>query len=144
MAKLTLKSAVALIDGALAEAARQKCRPLTVAVLDDGGHVKTIHRQDGSEFLRPRIAEAKAAGALGMGRSTRKMGEQAMQHLPFFAGLVGASEGRIFATAGGVVFTDGAGEVLGAVGVSGDTSDRDEACAFAGIAAAGFKVAPDS
>ncbi|MBM3601560.1 MAG: heme-binding protein [Alphaproteobacteria bacterium] len=143
MTKLTLAQASAIISGALAEAATLKCRPLTVAVLDDGGHVKALHRQDGSEHLRPRIAEGKAWGALGMGRSSRKIGEQAREHLPFFTGLVGASDGRTISSAGGVIFTDGAGVVLGAVGISGDTSDRDEACALAGIAAAGLKVAPD-
>jgi uncharacterized protein GlcG (DUF336 family) len=143
MATLTLVQAVAVIDGALDRAAELKCRPLTVAVLDEGGHLKALHRQDGSEYLRPKIAEGKAWGALGMGRSSRRIGEQAAAHLPFFTGLVGASDGRIVATSGGVIFTDAAGAVLGAVGISGDTSDRDEACALAGIAAAGLKVAPD-
>ncbi|MBM3572658.1 MAG: heme-binding protein [Alphaproteobacteria bacterium] len=143
MANPGLAQAVAIINGAFAKAQELKCRPLTVAVLDSGGHVKAIHRQDDSEYLRAKIAEGKAWVALGMGRSSRKLGEQAREHPSFFAGLVGVPDGRPISSAGGVIIADPAGAILGAVGISGDTSDRDEACALAGIAAAGLKAAPD-
>ncbi len=139
MTRLTLQLALKVIDGAFAKAAELKCVPLTVVVLDAGGHEVAVQRQDRSGILRVDIARAKAWGALGMGYSSREVGERAQKAPGFFAALASVARGRMAPAAGGVLLYDGDGNVLGAVGISGDTSDRDEECALAGIAAAGLK-----
>ncbi len=138
MTTLTLEQASAIVDGALAKGRETGCRPLVVAVLDAGGHLKALKREDGSGILRPQIAIGKAWGALGMGMSSRQIGEAAEARPSFFTGLMVASEGRIVAAAGGVLIRGGDSEVLGAVGITGDSSDKDEVCSMAGIAAAGL------
>lgn len=138
MSTLTLEQASAIVDGALAKGRETGCRPLAVAVLDAGGHLKALKREDGSSLLRPQIAIGKAWGALGMGMSSRQLGEAAEARPSFFTGLMVASEGRIVASAGGVLVLSADGEVLGAVGITGDSSDKDEVCSMAGIAAAGL------
>ena len=140
MTTLTLDQASAIVDGALAKGRETGCRPLTVAVLDAGGHLKALKREDGSSLLRPQMAIGKAWGALGMGMSSRQIGEAAEARPTFFTGLMVASEGRIVASAGGVLIRGDDGEVVGAVGITGDTSDKDEACSMAGIAVAGLEA----
>lgn len=140
---LTLARARTIIDGALAKGAELACAPLTVVVLDAGAHVIALNRQDGSSLLRPEIAHGKAAGALGMGFSSRKIGAMAAERPSFVAALSTLAEGALVPAAGGVLIKDAAGELLGAVGISGDTSDRDEACALHGIAAAGLQAGID-
>ena len=132
MVKLTLELSLRIIDGALDRAAELGCVPLTVIVLDAGGHDIALKRQDGAGILRADIARGKAWGALGMGFA---------QKLPaFFGALAAVSQGRLVPAAGGVLIYDEARNVLGAVGISGDTSDRDEDCALSGIKAAGLQV----
>lgn len=138
MARLTLAQATRIVEAALGRARETKCAPLTVAVLDDGGHLKAFAREDGSGILRPQIATAKAWGALGMGFGSRTFVKRAADNPAFFGALYAAAEGRIVPVPGGVLIKDKGGEVLGAVGISGDTSDKDEACAQAGIEAAGL------
>ena len=141
MAAITLTQATAIVTAALARARETGCAPLTVAVLDAGGHLKAFAREDGSGILRPQIAVGKAWGALGMGVGTRalakRLADNPQQH-PFFPALAGMSEGRVVPVPGGVLIRDPAGAVIGAVGISGDVSDKDEACALAGIQAAGL------
>ena len=139
MAELTLQQATAIVQAALRKARETGCAPLAVAVLDAGGHLKAFAREDGAGIVRPQIATAKAWGALGMGVGTRALARRLAdqpQLLPFFTALNAMSEGRIVPVPGGVLIRDAAGTVLGAVGISGDTSDKDEACALAGIEAA--------
>lgn len=112
--------------------------PLTVAVLDAGGHVVAMEREDGAAFGRPQIAIGKASGALAMGVSSRKLGEMAADRPQFIAALGTAWEGKLIPAAGGVIVKNGTGETLGAVGVTGDLSDKDEEAAIAGIAEAGL------
>ena len=140
MSTLSLEQASAIIDGALAKGRETGCRPLTVAVLDAGGHLKALRREDGCGILRPQIAIAKAWGALGMGMSSRELGEVAAARPAFINALMAASQGRLVPTAGGVLVLAADGEVLAAAGVSGDVSDKDETCAVAGIAAAGLET----
>lgn len=143
MTRLTLDQASAIIDGALARRKEQGLRPLTIAVLDDGGNLKAFKREDGpGAALRPQIAFGKAFGAVGMGIPSRQIEQRALDRPHFATALVGASGGRLVPVAGGVLIKDGDGEVIGAVGVSGDTSDNDAACGVAGIEAAGL-VADD-
>ncbi|CAG0954339.1 MAG: heme-binding protein [Rhizobiaceae bacterium] len=138
MTRLTLANSNRIIEAAFARAGELELKPLGVAVLDAGGHLLAFQRQDGASFMRHEIAAGKAFGALATGMGSRALGKVAMDRQHFFAGLSGVSGGRIVPVPGGVLIRDAGGEILGAVGVSGDTSDQDEACAVAGIEAAGF------
>ena len=139
MTRLTLKLALAIVDGALAKAAEIQCVPLTVVLLDAGGHEVAVQRQDRSGILRVDIARAKAWGALGMGYASREVAERAQKAPAFFSALAAVAKGRMAPAAGAVLLYDEEKNVIGAVGISGDTSDRDEECAIAGVAAAGLK-----
>ena len=139
MTRLTLELAVRVIDGALARGTELGCPPLTVVVLDAGGHDIALKCQDGSGILRVDIARGKAWGALGMGFSSRELGERAQKAPTFFGALASVSQGRLVPVAGGVLIHDEERNVVGAVGISGDTSDRDEDCALYGLTAAGLQ-----
>ena len=143
MTKLTLEQASGIIDAALARGAELGLSPLTVAVLDDGGHLIAFKRQDKSSIMRYEIANGKAWGALGMGRSSRGLAQLAEQRPMFVSALAAASAGRMVPVPGGVLVRDADGAVIGAVGISGDTSDNDEDCAFAGIKAVGLTANAD-
>ena len=142
MATLKLAQATTLIDAALAEARRRGLAPLAVAVLDAGGHVVAFQREDGAGFLRFDIAYGKAWGALGLGFGTRELSERAEKVPTFVTALAATSHGRAVPSPGGVIILDAGGEVVGAVGISGDAGDLDEACALAGIAAVGLAARP--
>ncbi|MGE0283237.1 MAG: heme-binding protein [Rhizobiaceae bacterium] len=134
---LTLAEANTIITTAFAKGADLKLKPLGVAVLDAGGHTLAFQRQDGATFIRYEVASGKAYGALAVGTSSRKLGASAVERPHFFTGLSAVSGGRIVPVAGGVLVRRD-GEIIGAVGISGDTSDNDELCAVAGIEAAGL------
>ncbi|HZF36594.1 MAG TPA: heme-binding protein [Candidatus Angelobacter sp.] len=138
MAGLTLEQASTIVDVALKKGRETKCAPLTVAVLDAGGHLVAFKREDRSGIMRFDIAFGKAWGALGMGFPSRTLGERAEKHPVFFQAIAAVSQGRFVPAPGGVLIRDGGREIIGAVGVSGDSSDKDEVCAVAGIAAAGL------
>ncbi len=137
MSRLTLAQASTLVDAALAHGRAAGMVPLTVAVLDAGGHLVAFKREDGSGILRFDIAFGKAWGALGMGFGSREFVARAAAAPAFVAAVAAASGGRVVPVPGGVLIESG-GEVIGAVGISGATSDEDEACGLAGIAAAGL------
>ena len=139
MTRLTLDLALRVIAGAFAKGAELQCVPLTVVVLDAGGHEVAVQRQDRSGILRVDIARAKAWGALGMGYSSREIADRAQKNPVFFGALAAVSQGRMALAAGGVLLHDEERSVIGAVGISGDTSDRDEECALAGLRAAGLQ-----
>jgi len=138
MAGLTLDQASTIVDVALKKGRETKCAPLTVAVLDAGGHLVAFKREDRSGIMRFDIAFGKAWGALGMGFPSRTLGERAEKHPVFFQAIAAVSQGRFVPAAGGVLIRDGDGDIIGAVGISGDNSDKDEVCAVAGIAATGL------
>ncbi|MDP6773638.1 MAG: heme-binding protein [Rhodospirillales bacterium] len=139
MAKLTLEQASAIVDSALARGRALALSPISVAVLDDGANLMAFKREDGpGAALRPAIAIGKAWGAVGMGMPSRSLEKRALERPHLVEALVAASGGRLVPVAGGVLIRDGDGEIIGAVGVTGDTSDNDEACAVAGIEAAGL------
>jgi uncharacterized protein GlcG (DUF336 family) len=142
MSILTLAQASTIVDVTLKKGRETNCAPLTVAVLDAGGHLVAFKREDKSGILRFDIAFGKAWGALGMGFGSRTLFERAANTPQFFTMLAAASGGRMVANPGGVLIRDAASDIIGAVGVSGDTSDKDEACALAGIEAAGLKADP--
>ena len=138
MAKLTLEQADTMVEAALAKGGELGLNPLTVAILDDGAHLKLLKRQDGpGAAMRPKIAIGKAFAAAGLGMGTRPWEERAKQRPLLLQGFIALAD-QFVAVPGGVLIRDGDGEILGAVGVSGDTSDADEACAVAGIEAAGL------
>lgn len=141
MASLTLELSVTIARATLEKGREAGFKPLTVAVLDAAGVIKVVHRDDGSSLLRPDIAVGKAWGALGMGLSSRAIGELAAERPQFAASLAVLAEGRVVPVAGGVLIRDDTGDVVGAVGVTGDTSDNDEECALHGIEAAGLQGA---
>ena len=139
---ITLHQAQEVAAGTLAHGRSVAAAPLTVAVLDAGGHLAVLLREDGSGILRPQIACAKAWSALGMGFSSRELGRRAEQQPVFFAALASVADGRFAPAAGGVLVRSADGRVLGGVGVSGDVSDVDEVCALAGVAAVGLRSDP--
>ncbi len=142
MSVITLAQASTIVDAALKKGRDTNSAPLTVAVLDAGGHLVAFKREDRSGILRFDIAFGKAWGALGMGFGSRTLFARAPRSGMFFTALAAASQGRFVPVPGGVLIRDQAGDVIGAVGISGDVSDRDEECAAAGIAAAGLKADP--
>jgi uncharacterized protein GlcG (DUF336 family) len=135
---ISLAHAAKLIDVALAKGRSEKFAPLTVVVLDPGGHMVALKREDQSGIIRVEIATGKAYGALGMGLGSRALFERAKIAPSFIAAASAASGGRLVPVPGGVLILDAHGHVAGAVGVSGDTSDNDEICALAGIEAIGM------
>ena len=137
---IKLAQASTIVDVALQKGRELSLRPLVVAVLDAGGHLVAYKREDKSAILRFEIAYGKAYGALGMGFGSRGLYERAQKAPMFITTLSTASQGRVMAAPGGVLIQDQNGDTIGAVGISGDTSDNDEACAVAGITAAGLKA----
>ena len=134
---ITLAQASTLADAALARGGELGLAPLTVAVLDPGGHLVVLKRQDGSGILRAELAVAKAWGVLGMGLPAHVLTERAQRAPQFFAALSVLSGGRMIPVPGGVPLRVD-GQLIGAAGISGDTSDNDEACAVHGAQAAGL------
>ncbi|MBT4169688.1 MAG: heme-binding protein [Rhodospirillaceae bacterium] len=139
---MSLVVADKIIDSALAAGIAADMLPLTVVVLDAGGHTVALKRQDGSGILRVDIATGKAWGALGMGIPSRTIRDRLGQRPAFQGALAAASDGRFVPVPGGVLVLNGDSHVIGAVGISGDTSEKDEYCAIHGIKAAGFAPAP--
>ena len=135
---LTLDHARAIIATARAKGREMGLKPLSVLVLDAGGHPLAFEREDGSAPGRFAVAEGKAYGAVMLGMGGRAQLARAEQQPFFMAAMNGAFGGRVVPVPGGVLVRDGEGRVIGAVGVTGDTSDNDAAAATAGIEAAGF------
>lgn len=135
---ITLDQAQTIVTAALRHGTDQGFQPLTVVVLDPGGAPVALGRQDGSGYLRPDLATAKAWGLLGMGMNNRTLAARAEAAPDLYTTLVALSGGKLVSVPGGVFVRDGDGQLLGAVGISGDTSLNDEAAALAGIAAAGL------
>lgn len=140
MATLTLVQASIIVDSALQKGRNLKLAPLTVVVLDAGGCLKAAKREDDSSLLRQEIALGKAWGCLGMGFGGRELARRAAKAPGFYGVLSELSHGRMVPVPGGVLIRSELGELLGSVGISGDASEKDEACALAGIQAAGLRA----
>jgi len=138
MSRLTLSTARQIVDAALQHAEKIGTKPLTVAVLDAGGHLVLLVRQDGASALRPEVARGKAATAINLGKSSRAIAEDAAVRPAFVGALSGLAGGQVIPAAGGFLFRDGGGGIAGAIGITGDASDRDEECAIRGVEAVGF------
>lgn len=139
---ISLAQASTVVDATLKKARELKQMPQTVVVLDAGGHVVCAKREDSSGIIRFEVAVGKAYGALGMGWGSRTMMERAAQNPNFLTAIVAASGGRMVPNPGGILIRDGGGQILGALGISGDTADNDEIIGVAGIEAAGLKADP--
>jgi uncharacterized protein GlcG (DUF336 family) len=135
---LGLEEALQIIHGARAAGREAGMKPLSVVVLDAGGHVTAFEREDGSSNRRFDIAFGKAHGALALGIGSRALMARAEQQPSFIAAVTNAIGGSLIPVPGGVLVTDETGATVGAVGVTGDTSDNDELAAVAGITGAGF------
>jgi uncharacterized protein GlcG (DUF336 family) len=138
MPRLTLAQANTIVETALAKARTLNTRPLAVAVLDDGGHVKALQREDGANMFRNDIAIGKAWAALGMGASSRILLQRAKDNPQFYGALAAVGQGKFVPQTGAVVIKDKDGNVLGSAGGSGGTGDEDEAVCIAGVEAAGL------
>ncbi len=138
MTDLTLELARKISDTALAKCREMKLKPMAIAVLDARGRLKTFVAEDNTSLLRGEIAHGKAYGALALGMGSRAVFKRATEQ-PYFVDAVNTmAHGALVPVPGGVLIHDKAGALLGAVGISGDTSDNDETCAIAGIEAAGL------
>jgi uncharacterized protein GlcG (DUF336 family) len=131
-----------IVAAALASARSHGFKPLAVVVMDARGALKAAAAEDGASLKRAEIAMGKAHGALAMGLGSRTLAKMATERPFFVAAVTHAVGGSLIPVPGGVLVKDGAGALLGAVGISGDTSDNDEIAAMAGIAAAGCKGDP--
>ncbi|MCE4222997.1 heme-binding protein [Methylobacterium sp. C25] len=141
MSDLTLASAQTLVATALQVARERNLKPLCVVVYDGRGALKSLAAEDGTSLRRGEIARGKANGALALGLGSRAISKRAEEQ-PHFVAAVSHVVGpdALVPVPGGVLIRDGEGRVVGAVGISGDTSDNDEICAVAGIEAAGFRA----
>jgi len=135
---ITLDAARIMVAGARAKGRDLGLKPLSIAVLDAGGHLLAFEREDGASPGRFEIARGKAYGAVMLGMPGSAQMARAEDQAYFMAAVNGAFGGKVIPVPGGVLVKDGAGAVIGAVGVTGDTSDNDAAAALAGIAAAGL------
>ena len=138
MSNITLEQASTIIDAAIQKGRTLNLKPLTIAVLDSGGHLVALKRENKSSLLRPQIAFGKAWGSLGMGFSSRKLVDRAKGNPNFFGAISNISEGKMLASPGGVLVENKNKEIIGAVGASGDTGDNDEVCVIEGIKTAGL------
>ena len=138
MSTLSLAQANQIISAALAQSNTLGYKPMAVVVLDASGHVKAVQREDGASMFRVDVATGKAWGAVGMGASSRVLGQRAKDNPNFFLSLASTAQGKFLPQTGAVLIKDGNGVILGAAGASGGTGDEDEAICMHGIAAAGL------
>jgi uncharacterized protein GlcG (DUF336 family) len=137
---LSLDEALTIINGTFAAAAEQNCSPLAAIVLDAGGRVKAFLKQDGCSMLRFEICRGKAYGALALGRSSRMVLQKAREKPLFMQSVETMADSPLFLEGGGQLVRDpDSGEVVGAIGVTGDVNEMDDICAIAGIHAAGYR-----
>lgn len=138
MSHLTLAQAHQIITAALEKSKLAGYPPMGIAVLDEAGNLKAFAREDGASMFRFDVARAKAWGAVGMGVSSRVLGERAKGNPNFFVSLAATSDGKFLPQTGAVLIKNAAGQTIGAVGASGGSGDEDEAICMAGVEAAGF------
>ncbi len=138
MQTLTLAQAQQIMAGALAHSQTAGFKPMGIVVLDEAGHLKAFAREDGASMFRFEVAQAKAWGAVGMGVSSRTLGQRAKDNPNFFVSLAATAGGKFLPQTGAVLIRNAAGETLGAVGASGGTGDEDEAICIAGVVSAGL------
>ena len=142
MTALTLAQANKIIAKALEKAREMKIKPVSVVVLDDGGHLKAMQREDGASMFRFDVATGKAWAAVAMGASSRALAGRAKDNPNFFVTLAATAHGKFLPQTGGVLIRDASGQILGAAGASGGTGEEDETACAHGIDQAG--LVPDA
>lgn len=143
MANITLKQAESIIDAIIAKARALDLRPISVVVVEPGCIVKAFKKEDGSAMMRFEMAFGKAYASLALGRSSDLVRQRAEHRPMFMEYMIGASRGQIFPEGGGHLIRDAAGDVIGAVGVTGDTQEKDDEIAAHGIRVSGLKTDDD-
>ena len=143
MSTVTLAQAERIIDAIIARGVELNCRPISAIVVEPGCKVKAFQKEDGASMIRFEMAFGKAYAALALGRSSKLVRIRNEEKPAFMRYLIAASDDQIFPEGGGLPIRDAGGEVIGAVGVTGDTEDRDEELAVHGIHAAGLKTDDD-
>ena len=143
MRAISLAEAIRIIEGTFASAQKRNAYPLSAIVLDAGGRVKAFHKQDGSSLLRFEIAYGKAFAALSLNRSSRQVLQKAKEKPTFMQSLAELADGPLFLEGGGQLIRDDTGEIVGALGVTGDVNEVDDLCAIDGIHAGGFLADDD-
>jgi uncharacterized protein GlcG (DUF336 family) len=141
MSGISLAQANRIIEAALSTARAKQYRPMAVVVLDESGNVRALQREDGASMFRVDIATGKAWASIGMGASSRTLGERARDNPNFYGALAATSGGKFLPQSGAVLIKNAGGEVLGAAGASGGSGDEDELICMAGIEAAGLQHA---
>jgi uncharacterized protein GlcG (DUF336 family) len=140
MRALSLAEALAIIEGTFAAAEKHECYALAAIVLDAGGRVKAFLKQDGASLMRFEIAYGKAFAALSLGRTSRMVLQKAKEKPLFVQSMEQIADGPLFLEAGGQLIRDSQGEVMGAIGVTGDVNEMDDICAIEGIKSAGLRA----
>lgn len=143
MSIVTMAQADIIMNAVIARGAELNCRPISVIVVEPGCKVKAFKKEDGASMIRFEMAFGKAYAALSLGRSSKLVRERAVERPIFMRYVIAASEEQVFPEGGGMLIRDDSGDVIGAVGVTGDTEDRDEELAVHGIRAAGLKTDAD-
>jgi uncharacterized protein GlcG (DUF336 family) len=143
MRSITLAEAIKIIEGTFASAEKRQAYALSAIVLDAGGRVKAFHKQDGASLMRFEIAYGKAFAALSLNRSSRQVLQKAKEKPAFMQSLAELADGPLFLEAGGQLIRDQTGEIVGALGVTGDVNEVDDLCAIDGIHAGGFRADDD-
>ncbi|WP_321390785.1 GlcG/HbpS family heme-binding protein [Emcibacter sp.] len=138
MSNLPLATANKILEASLAKAQNMDLNPLAISVVDAAGQIICLQRQDGASDLLVKLSQAKAHGCTQLGISSRQIGEIKTNIPEIINSAMTLAKGNLVAAPGGVVIRDAEGTLLGAIGISGDTSDNDETCAIAGIEAAGL------
>jgi uncharacterized protein GlcG (DUF336 family) len=139
MRALSLDQANSIIKACFAHAAKHKCRPMSAIILDAGGRVKAFQKQDGASMLRFEVCYGKAYGSLALGRPSRLVLAKAREKPLFMQSIDNLADYPLFLEGGGQLIRDPAGEVMGAIGVTGDVNEMDDICAIAGIHAVGLR-----
>jgi len=142
LSTITLTTASDIIDEALRLAREESLLPLTVVVLDSGGRLVAMKSEDGSGLLRYDVAYGKAWGALGMGMSSRLIRDRLSARPQFQTALAAASDGQMIPVPGGVLLENEDSFTVGAIGISGDASEKDEYCAIVAAHKAGLRTEP--
>ena len=143
MRALTLDEANTIIAATFAAARKHKCRPMSAIVLDAGGRVKAFQKQDNASMLRFEVCYGKAYGSLALGRPSKLVLQKANEKPLFMQSIENLADYPLFLEGGGQLIRDKTGEVVAAIGVTGDANEMDDICAIAGIHAAGYRADSD-